>query len=1052
MALEFRRGSDADRATITPLSGEPIWTTDTHVLYVGDGVTQGGIQVAGGGGGGYINTSTLYSGEATAFLNDQGHFQATQLLASEGTGATNGFSFYQDGSEDTGMFSAGDGNLSLYSNSQQVVNLNTTRFQFLKTVDFNNNQVNNVNQIQFNDETVQTTAYTGSSNPFNQSLNTTDSPTFAGVVVGEGFPGSGGGLSFNESGTDTGIYSGEDGQLDIYANDTNILQIDESGLEVKKSDGYIKFNDGSYITDGGWTAASSSAVYMEDSASQQAVVVTPSNVEFYAGSYSWSMNNQGALTFPDSTVQTTAYTGPVNLFNQSLNTTDSPIFVNITAKNSISAESDYLPYNNWIYYSDFETFTDGNFVDLSGNFQHAEIAGGGEESQTTEQYKFGSYSLKSGTPGQSIEVYTNSGSIPGNLDNPFQAFTIDLWIYPNSDDPHWNTNDQNIISLGSTNSGENGTGQFGMSYQNGNWVLAYTGAGGTTFDTFASTSITINQWNHIGYVSKPNNLSVTFLTNGVEETPGLNSSIPIFGSNGRFSIGNNDPTHKTFVGYIDSLRIKNNSFHYTNSGSYSIPSDGATIILKDGTSITGASQLVGPTGPEGSTGPTGPGGSTGPTGAIGPTGPAGGVNPVTYFTVTNALTINEMMLNSTSTGILNVNYEYTVSSYPSSWTFFTDFETNPITDLTGVNSGNWTNQASTTQVKFGTYSYYSPNNNNTGFLAGSGLGSVGTVGDYTVDMWIWIDSGNTNNNDQNLINLNHFGEGPNNGALGITGNSGSKTLAYWNSHPDSASNGNITIPQDQWVHVAFMRQSGNYYHAVNGSVESLTYSNGDLDFIDHFELVSNRDRDSFIGYVDNFKLANAAIFSTSGFSVPVANDYIPQTVLDVVPGGINIDSATANNVKINNTLVFPDNSTQTTAWTNSYTPQSIGNNNLYVSVAPDGSLQVPLVNVHHYNIDAYQNNYSLNQNDTLAFSNFSGHIIINDWYDGFMYDFLVGSGNVWLSGSTNPNWTPATTSPGTSVTVTDYISMVYDGGYTFTNLASNNRTFCIFAVRTRQGA
>jgi len=116
-----------------------------------------------GSGGGSLTTSTLYSPDLsqTAFINNQGHFQALQIVASEGTGATNGFSFYQDGSLDTGMFSAGDGDLSFYSNAQQVVNLNTTRFQFLKTVDFDNNQANNINQIQFNDETVQTTAFTG---------------------------------------------------------------------------------------------------------------------------------------------------------------------------------------------------------------------------------------------------------------------------------------------------------------------------------------------------------------------------------------------------------------------------------------------------------------------------------------------------------------------------------------------------------------------------------------------------------------------------------------------------------------------------------------------------------------------------------------------------------------------------------------------------------------------------------------------------------------------------------------------------------------------------
>lgn len=45
MALRIRRGTDADRLTITPESGEPIYTTDTKELYVGDGSTEGGILV-----------------------------------------------------------------------------------------------------------------------------------------------------------------------------------------------------------------------------------------------------------------------------------------------------------------------------------------------------------------------------------------------------------------------------------------------------------------------------------------------------------------------------------------------------------------------------------------------------------------------------------------------------------------------------------------------------------------------------------------------------------------------------------------------------------------------------------------------------------------------------------------------------------------------------------------------------------------------------------------------------------------------------------------------
>jgi len=47
MALQFRRGTDAERQIITPKIGEPIYTTDQNELYVGDGTTQGGILISG---------------------------------------------------------------------------------------------------------------------------------------------------------------------------------------------------------------------------------------------------------------------------------------------------------------------------------------------------------------------------------------------------------------------------------------------------------------------------------------------------------------------------------------------------------------------------------------------------------------------------------------------------------------------------------------------------------------------------------------------------------------------------------------------------------------------------------------------------------------------------------------------------------------------------------------------------------------------------------------------------------------------------------------------
>jgi len=46
MAFQFRRGTDAERQSITPKTGEPLYVTDTGQVYVGDGTTQGGLLVS----------------------------------------------------------------------------------------------------------------------------------------------------------------------------------------------------------------------------------------------------------------------------------------------------------------------------------------------------------------------------------------------------------------------------------------------------------------------------------------------------------------------------------------------------------------------------------------------------------------------------------------------------------------------------------------------------------------------------------------------------------------------------------------------------------------------------------------------------------------------------------------------------------------------------------------------------------------------------------------------------------------------------------------------
>lgn len=70
MALRLRQGLAADRTSVTPASGELIYTTDTKLVYVGDGSTAGGNLISGGGGGGGGGTTYSISSEtATGGVN-----------------------------------------------------------------------------------------------------------------------------------------------------------------------------------------------------------------------------------------------------------------------------------------------------------------------------------------------------------------------------------------------------------------------------------------------------------------------------------------------------------------------------------------------------------------------------------------------------------------------------------------------------------------------------------------------------------------------------------------------------------------------------------------------------------------------------------------------------------------------------------------------------------------------------------------------------------------------------------------------------------------------
>jgi hypothetical protein len=69
--LQLRRSSAATVSNYVPAMGEPVWTTDTKELFVGDGSTVGGIAVGGGGSGGVstVTDQLLFTTSSVTFAN-----------------------------------------------------------------------------------------------------------------------------------------------------------------------------------------------------------------------------------------------------------------------------------------------------------------------------------------------------------------------------------------------------------------------------------------------------------------------------------------------------------------------------------------------------------------------------------------------------------------------------------------------------------------------------------------------------------------------------------------------------------------------------------------------------------------------------------------------------------------------------------------------------------------------------------------------------------------------------------------------------------------------
>jgi len=81
MSLRIRRGTDAQRQTLTFDQGEVVYTTDTKKVYVGDGITQGGVNILANSAG----VGVTFNGTTQAFDFSTNNLGLTTSVISEGT-------------------------------------------------------------------------------------------------------------------------------------------------------------------------------------------------------------------------------------------------------------------------------------------------------------------------------------------------------------------------------------------------------------------------------------------------------------------------------------------------------------------------------------------------------------------------------------------------------------------------------------------------------------------------------------------------------------------------------------------------------------------------------------------------------------------------------------------------------------------------------------------------------------------------------------------------------------------------------------------------------
>jgi hypothetical protein len=933
MSLQLRRGLDADRATTTFAEGEPVWTTDTHVLYVGDGITPGGIEVSGGA----ANTGDI-------------GFQGTWI---RNTGTGDIYISPQDGN--TGLYIPSDSNAA----GGSAVELFNVDAAGKVRIDAGSSywQFNADGSITFPDSTTQLTAYTGGGG--GSSTSTYFNLTATNLLdVGKT-------LSFG-----TGTYRliwgqsppGSDNQFYINGTGGSNVRLFYDQLD------FVQFNSPSQ-----WF---NSATYNSTATFNSTITVQKATIGLNTGSTARSFGNgfmpvnannmklelpnnggslffavktsqgvqknvgisrqghvilqQGALfnAFPNGVSLSSHDGGPVNVsaaFNDGL--FGHSAFQTITTSSGISWVVDTYNYN-----TEEDVYYEANFA-TNGVFTVPTLSA---TTATVEKIKF-----------------TNSAIISNPQYNDILMYAGDSAVRINGD--------QGLIIGDGAGSSQIDVNQI-------------TGLGGGYLNV--ASVLQVGDGSGYGYITSKGDTNLVLQTSDND------------GPGGSIVIGSGDGAGiQMFSGPSQTYEIANlNTFtNYLRSSQFEIRDNDYNLQLQtsnNGTTFYGNYHNIGNM--DGNPQLNSQGSSTFTICASGDSSSSGKLR------VTNQGTPNVSLASPDETKSLSVD--------------------NTGIHLTGNLDGGEGYTASMTGFRAGWY-------------GGSGGYSFKNDGSQDTGMFSWGDGDlRFKNNSIDTVIANEQGWTFNQTAT-------IQSVSIGLNNGDRALSGLVANANDMKI------ENLNNGGSILFSMKNPSGVNKDVAISRQGNVILAN------GILGNAYPNGVGLTTNDGGVVRIATEYDDNET--IYRGGRII---TTNDEGISIGVDNYDYGTDT------YTDHQL-------TLNYNGTITLPVVDLSdttNYTFDASDSKVvTLATNDTITFANFSGDILINDLYDGFVYKFLAGSGVAMMYADTNQYARglskTVTVGPDSSVGIEDYVSMDFTAGsYVFTNLAAS-RNFSIFAVKTRNG-